>query len=141
MCTVWSWCTSVACAPDFCFYKRRTKMIWGILKIALNHSFTTQLKIWCLFFTPNHWVESRTMDTQFGCHTATSQQQMALNFELVASDQLFSVVLASCKWFKISAPGVEMRHMWQLDIKRSFHCNVEPKIFFKIFLKFCHCLL
>ena len=40
---------------------------------------------------------------------------MALNFELVASDQLFSVVLASCKWFKISAHGVEMRHMWQLD--------------------------
>jgi hypothetical protein len=40
---------------------------------------------------------------------------MALNFELVASDQLFSAVLASCKWFKISAPGVGMRHMWQLD--------------------------
>ena len=40
---------------------------------------------------------------------------MALNFELVASDQLFSVVLASCKWFKISAPGVRMRHMWQLE--------------------------
>jgi hypothetical protein len=34
---------------------------------------------------------------QFGCSTAASQQQMALNFELVASDQLFSAVLASCK--------------------------------------------
>ena len=42
---------------------------------------------------------------QFGCSTAASQQQMALNFELVASDQLFSVVLASCKGFQISAPG------------------------------------
>ena len=34
---------------------------------------------------------------------------MALNFELVVSDQLFSVVLAAYKWFKISAPGVQ----WQ----------------------------
>ena len=31
---------------------------------------------------------------------------MALNFELVISNQLFSIVLASCKRFKISAPGV-----------------------------------
>jgi hypothetical protein len=33
----------------------------------------------------------------FGCSTAASQQQMALNFELVVSDQLFSVVLAIYK--------------------------------------------
>ena len=44
---------------------------------------------------------------------------MALNFELVVSDQLLSVVLASCKWFKISTPGVGMWHMWQLDEKMS----------------------
>ena len=30
----------------------------------------------------------------FGCSIDASQQQMALNFELVVSDQLFSVVLA-----------------------------------------------
>ena len=34
---------------------------------------------------------------------------------LVVSNQLFSVVLAVYKWFKISAPGVGRRHMWQLD--------------------------
>ena len=43
-----------------------------------------------------------------------------VEFELVASDQLFSVVFACCNWFKISAPGVEMRHMWQLD-RRFLH--------------------
>ena len=30
----------------------------------------------------------------FGCSTAAAKQQMASNFELVISDQLFSVVLA-----------------------------------------------
>ena len=39
----------------------------------------------------------------FGCTTAASQQQMGLNFELFVSNQLFSVVLAYCKWFKIRA--------------------------------------
>ena len=48
---------------------------------------------------------------------ALAPPQMALNFELVVRDQLFSVVLASYKWFKIIAPGVRRRHMWQLDIK------------------------
>ena len=43
-------------------------------------------------------------------------QQMALNFELVLSNQLFSVVLAAYKWFKISSSGVWRRHMWQLDM-------------------------
>ena len=33
----------------------------------------------------------------FGCSTAAAELQMALNFELVISDQLFSIVLASCK--------------------------------------------
>jgi hypothetical protein len=47
----------------------------------------------------------------FGCSTAALKQQMALNFELIVSNQLFSVVLASCKCFKISAPGIKMRHM------------------------------
>ena len=41
---------------------------------------------------------------------------MVLNFELVVSDQLFSVVLAAYKWFKISAPVVGWQHMWQLDL-------------------------
>ena len=36
---------------------------------------------------------------------------MALNFEFVVSNQLLSVVLASCKRFKISAPGVGMQHV------------------------------
>ena len=49
---------------------------------------------------------------------------MALNFELIVSDQLFSVVLASCKWFKISAPGVGIRHMWQLDEARAEFCQI-----------------
>ena len=33
----------------------------------------------------------------FGCSTAALKQQMVLNFESVVSDQLFTVVLASCK--------------------------------------------
>ena len=37
-----------------------------------------------------------------GCSTAASQQQMALNFELVVSDQLFSVIQNKRPW---------MRHM------------------------------
>ena len=39
---------------------------------------------------------------EFGCSIDDTQQQMALNFELVVNNQLFSVVLAACKWFKIS---------------------------------------
>ena len=34
---------------------------------------------------------------QFGCSIEAAQQQMALNFELVVSNQLFSVVLAAYK--------------------------------------------
>ena len=34
---------------------------------------------------------------EFGCSIDAAQQQMALNFELVVSDQLFSVVLAAYK--------------------------------------------
>ena len=37
----------------------------------------------------------------FGCHIDTTRWYMALNFELVVSDQLFSVVLVTDKWFKI----------------------------------------
>jgi hypothetical protein len=33
----------------------------------------------------------------FGCSIDTAQQQMALNFELLVSNQLFSVVLAAYK--------------------------------------------
>ena len=33
----------------------------------------------------------------FGCHIDTAEQQRALNFELVVSDQLFSVVLTTYK--------------------------------------------
>ena len=33
----------------------------------------------------------------FGCRIDAAQQQMALNFELVVSDKLFSVVLAAYK--------------------------------------------
>ena len=33
----------------------------------------------------------------------------------IVGDKLFSVVLATYKWFKISAPGVRRWHMWQLD--------------------------
>ena len=33
----------------------------------------------------------------FGCSIDAAQQQMALNFELVVSDQLFSIVLAAYK--------------------------------------------
>jgi hypothetical protein len=44
-----------------------------------------------------HPLKSKIYFKPFSCSTAASQQQMALNFELVASDQLFSAVLASCK--------------------------------------------
>ena len=79
------------------------------------------------FFLQKYFL-CKKMDP-FGCSTAASQQQMALNFELVVNDQLFSVVLASCKWFKISAPGVVMRHMWQLD--------EHPRIWKAIYLAQC----
>jgi hypothetical protein len=59
----------------------------------------------------------QTLIFQFGCSIDAVKQQMALNFELVVSNQLFSVLLAAYKWFKISAPGVVRRHMWQLDWK------------------------
>ena len=52
----------------------------------------------------------------FGCSSDAAQQQMALNFELVVSDQLFSVVIAAY------TPGVGRRHMWQLDLVFSKGC-------------------
>ena len=60
----------------------------------------------------NYW---HSFHFPFRCSIDAAQQQMALNFELVVSNKLFSVVLAAYKWFKISAPGVRGRHMWQLD--------------------------
>ena len=41
--------------------------------------------------------QPRTENQAFGCSIDTAQQQMALNFELVVIDQLFSVVLATLK--------------------------------------------
>jgi hypothetical protein len=38
-----------------------------------------------------------TLAALFGCSIDAAQQQMALNFELVVSDQFFSVVLAAYK--------------------------------------------
>ena len=57
----------------------------------------------------------------FRCSIDAAQQQMALYFEFVVSDQFFSVVLATYKWFKISAPGVWRQHMWQLDGEKYLH--------------------
>ena len=51
-----------------------------------------------------------------------SEQQRAMHFESLVSDYLFSVVLAAYKWFKISAPGVQRRHMWQLDKNLTLLC-------------------
>ena len=51
----------------------------------------------------------------FRCHTAASQQQMALNFELVGTDENNWEKLVAYKQFKISAPGVGMQRKWQLD--------------------------
>ena len=48
----------------------------------------------------------------FGCSIdAAAQQQMVLNFVLVVSDQLFSVVLAAYKRSKIRAPVVWPQYM------------------------------
>ena len=61
---------------------------------------------------------------------------MALNFELVVSNQLFSVVLAAYKWFKISASGVGRQHMWQLDntlLLLAGNLNFKSRIVFGIF--------
>ena len=92
-----------------------------ISKVALKFNITNTINLSygtsCLIFL------------QFGCSTAALKQQMALNFELVVSDQLFTVVLASCKWFKISAPGVEMRHMWQLDLLDFFYQSTDANEF------------
>ena len=87
-----------------CFSPGRQIFTVGTMRIRLGAMFRLQ-------YSYGNVVEAAL----FGCSTAALKQQMALNFELVASDQLFSVVLACCKWFKISAPGVEMWHMWQLD--------------------------
>ena len=58
------------------------------------------LNVW-LIFKLQHWNVK-----QFRCSIDAAQQQMALNFESVVSDQLFSVVLATYKWFKRYAPLV-----------------------------------
>ena len=47
------------------------------------------------FKIPDIWWS--TIPQTFGCSIDATQQQMALNFELVVSDQLFSVVLAAYK--------------------------------------------
>ena len=53
--------------------------------------------------TPNPRVtQIRVIRMQHWRRPATD----GLNFELVVSDQLFSIVLAAYKWFKISAPGL-----------------------------------
>ena len=69
---------------------------------------------------PNHFLLASTITNKqaykLGCSIDAAQQQMTLNFELVVSNQLFSVVLATYKWLKISAPGVGRRYMWQLDL-------------------------
>ena len=69
---------------------------------------------------PNHFLLASTIPNKqaykLGCSIDAAQQQMTLNFELVVSNQLFSVVLATYKWLKISAPGVGRRYMWQLDL-------------------------
>ena len=65
-----------------------------------------------LIFKP-HWIGGIVVE----CSIDAAQQQMALNFELVVSDQILSVVLAVYKLFKISGPGVGRQHMWQLDGK------------------------
>ena len=35
------------------------------------------------------------LEVLFGCHIEAAEQQRALNFELVVSDQLFSVILVA----------------------------------------------
>ena len=85
---------------------------WTLCKVIEIRSFYSTHNPFWICGLPNRKFEIQNI---FGCSTAVLKQQMALNFELVASNQLFSVVLACCKWFKISAPGVEMPHMWQLD--------------------------
>ena len=112
-----------------------TKAVRGERKIALviaTTEATLSLSTWFRKLKETFCFISGYLACLFGCSTAASQQQMALNFELVVSYQLFSVVLASCKWFKISAPGVGMRHMWQLDgiITKTAH-----RLFFLFFSK------
>ena len=44
-------------------------------------------------FGANYTGSSVLMNKLFGCHIDATEQQRALNFELVVSDQLFSVIL------------------------------------------------
>ena len=67
------------------------------------------------------------LSLKFGCSIDTAQQQMALNFELVVSDQFFSVVLAVYKWFKINASGGRRRHMWQLGKTNPMNNNFRRR--------------
>ena len=77
-----------------------------------------------------------TVLTKFWCSIDAAQKQMALNFELVVSDQLFSVVLASYKWFKISAPGVRRWHLWQLECIICCYSALATSRIFSTKLKF-----
>ena len=41
---------------------------------------------------PNYYLVLLGLKFPFGCHIDAAEQQRALNFELVVSDQLFSVI-------------------------------------------------
>ena len=61
--------------------------------------------------------------------TLTHQKTEGAEF-WITCDYLFSVVLASYKWFKISSPGFQQWHMWQLDSGE--HSSIEIPRFFWI---------
>ena len=48
--------------------------------------------IW-IFFQRSVPIQTKFLAIEFGCHIDAAEQQRTLNFELVVSDQLFSVIL------------------------------------------------
>ena len=50
------------------------------------------------------WTLKCRSALKFGCHIDATEQQRALNFQLVVSDQLFSLIIVAYNKFKIQRP-------------------------------------
>ena len=86
---IWLLTTNSKFSASICKFKANFIFFWCSYHLLFDLKQQT-IKLWKLF----------------GYSIDAAQQQMALNFELVVSDQLFSVVLAGYKWFKISATAL-----------------------------------
>ena len=67
---------------------------------------------------------------EFGCHIDAAEQQRALNFELVVSDQLFSVIFSLLQLIQNSAPSVARRHQCDIQILTQISINFHSVNYF-----------